>query len=444
MPYVRPGTYSQFVQSAGTVILGAGARVLAIIGPSYNYKIAEEAITRGGAYPYQANSADSLSNSDVTEILSVGDIAYSSDYTENLDYVLTGDTVDWSLGGSEPSVGDVYYVRYKYSKASTDYNAQVFYSHNEAITAYSRPVSDNNLAIAMSIYFENGPAPVIGVQVLTNNVQGYKDAIDKLKYTVEGIDPSHIICLSTDAEVRSYLISHVNTMSSQFERKERRCLVSTAINTAEASMKAIAQAVANERVRYLPQWGKRGIQTVDTNDFADYTLDGSYMGIAVLGTRFTRRIEESMINQSIQGFKELSKIYLETEANDLANVGILLLETKGGLIRVRHDITTSTATPEENEGSIGEIKDFLILNTRDVLDKQWIGKPIYGSETIGNVAKTVERVLDRIIEGRIITTAGNVVVSQNEADPRELNVSFDYSPVYPLVWIYITFTYKQS
>lgn len=443
MTYIKPGVYSQFKQGAGTVILGAGARILAIVGSSYTYKIAEEIITRGGAYPYSANSSDTLSH-EPSEVLSVGDRAWSSDYTEGVDFNIIDDTIDWSLGGDEPTVGNKYYIRYKYLKTTTDYNPKLFYTQVDAQDEYGYPYSNNPLSLALQVYFENGPAPVIAVQTDGTNVAAIKVAIDKLKYQVEGVDPTHIIALSTDDEIHSYLLTHVDFMSSEFQRKERRAIISTPINTLEAVMKAKASALASERMIYTPQWAVRSVPNATTLAYSDYTLDGTYLACAVTGKLLSRRIEESLININVSGFKELSKQYLEDEADALAEKGILLVESVGGLIKVRHDITTSTATPEENQWSIGEIKDFLIKNLRSVLDKQWKGKPIYGTETIDNVKTTVAATLDKMIENRVITQAGNIVVKQNNTDPRELDVSFDFLPVYPIVWIYITFGYSGS
>ena len=273
--YIRPGVYSQFNETSGTVVLGAGARIAAIVGASYTYKTSEDTITRGGVYP-DVSTSDSLpglpSGATVKEILSVGDIPWSTDYTEGVDFqILNGTTIDWSIGGSTPTGGNKYYMRYTYNKPSSGYDAKIFYSKKTAQDEYGQPVSDNNLAVAIDAYFSNGPAPLVVVQVEDDTVASFKDAIDKLKYTVSGEDVSHIIVLSTNSEIQSYLISHVDTMSSFVNRKERRAVISTAINTTEALMKAKAQAIANSRIIYVPQWGTKTIKSATSGDAVSYT-----------------------------------------------------------------------------------------------------------------------------------------------------------------------------
>lgn len=435
--YVRPMVVSRFIATAGSVILGAGTRIAAIIGESYTYKIGEETLERQ-SYP-NASEPDSLDKSDVSEILSLGDTPFASDYTEGTDFDLINDAISWITGGSAPSAGDEYYVRYKYDKATADYAAKLLYSKKEASAEYGNIISDNPLRIALAIFLENGSAPVIAVQTDGATTQAYKNAIDKLKYEIEGVDPTHLIALNTESTIHSYLYSHCLTMSSMFERKERRAIISTAINTTEADMKSKATAFAHERMVYIPQWCVRNIETTTPGTFSDYTLDGSYVACGVTAMMLNRRVEESITNEPLTGFKTLSKIYLELEADSLAEKGILLLYTKGGIIKIRHDITTSVATPEENQWSVSEIKDYVIKNVRDVLEKQWLAKPIYGTETIGNVKTTAEAVLLKMIEARIIVDYNGVTAEQNSGDSRRIDVEFNFKAVYPLIWIYINF-----
>lgn len=438
--YVRPGAYSRFTETAGTAILGSGTRIFAIIATSYNYKIYEETIIRGSAPPYAPDTSDALTKTGVFEIISVGDRPYSSDYTEGVDFQLVSDTIDWSLGGDEPSVGSRYYIRYKYYKATADYQAKLFYSRKEAQDEYGQPLTDNPMAIALDVYFDNGPAPIIAVQPEDTSVSAFRTAIDLLQYQISGVDPTHICMISTNATLQSYLYTHVATMSDMNHRKERRCLISTPILTSSADMIAKAEAFADERVIYIPQWAVREIET-PTGSTSDYTLDGTYVACAVGGKWLSKLIEESITNEPVAGFSELGKEYLEEEADTLANKGILLLYSKGGIIKVRHDISTSVATPEENQISIGDIKDFLIKNVRDGLEKQWLAKPIYGSQTVGNIERTTAAILDKMVEAKIITNYTGISATQNVGDPRRIDVIFAFTPVYPLMWIYINFSF---
>ena len=438
--YVKPGAYSRFIETAGTVILGAGTRITAIIGSSYAYKTATETIQRAS---YPSTLTDALGQDDLITMLSVGDFPYSSDYTEGTDFQIVNDAIDWSIGSSRPDAGAKYYVRYTYAKATADYAGKLLYSKTEAVAEYGSELFDNPLAIAIAAYAENGPFPIITVQVTASTDTAFKAAIDKLKFEIEGADATHLIALTTSTEINTYLAAHVALMSSQFERKERRAIISTAINTTETVMKATAEAFATERIIYIPQWATRTIAVTATTE-DDYILDGTYLACAVTGKMLSRNIEQSLTNQNISGFKTLNKVYLEEEADALAEKGILLIYLKAGILKVRHDITTSVATPEENQWSVSEIKDYTIKNVRDVLEKQWLSKPIYGTETVENVKTTTIATLQKLIDGRILTDYNSVTSTQNVSDSRRIDVTFNFKPVYPLIWIYINFGFIKG
>jgi hypothetical protein len=72
-----------------------------------------ENVTRGAV----AGTADLLSNNSVTAILLVKQGATT--YAVTTDYIKTGDSVDWSPGGTEPATGSTYQVTYQYLASVT-------------------------------------------------------------------------------------------------------------------------------------------------------------------------------------------------------------------------------------------------------------------------------------------------------------------------------------
>lgn len=63
------------------------------------------------------NSSDALPDGSVTAIVSV--TAGATTYVQGVDYQLTADSVNWSLGGAEPTSGTSYNVTYQYLSAVT-------------------------------------------------------------------------------------------------------------------------------------------------------------------------------------------------------------------------------------------------------------------------------------------------------------------------------------
>lgn len=94
---------------------GSGTAVITVNRPPINgvlgaiiTKQASETVVRGAV----AGTTDLLSNSGVTEILSVTQGATT--YAATTDFVRNGDRVDWSPGGDEPAGGSSYQVTYRY------------------------------------------------------------------------------------------------------------------------------------------------------------------------------------------------------------------------------------------------------------------------------------------------------------------------------------------
>lgn len=94
-------------------------------------------VTRGGT----PGGVDLLPLAPVVQVVSV------SGYTEGVDYIVSGDSIDWSPGGSEPGTGATYSVTWRYTKVmtpTTDYVVNVSGSGSQAETEVDfSPAGDN-------------------------------------------------------------------------------------------------------------------------------------------------------------------------------------------------------------------------------------------------------------------------------------------------------------
>lgn len=99
---------------------GSGTATITLNRPPLNgltYALVTKQITETIIRGAVANTADTLSNSGVTEIVSV--VQGATTYTATTDYTRVGDTVSWAPGGSEPAGGSSYDVTYRYLDAVT-------------------------------------------------------------------------------------------------------------------------------------------------------------------------------------------------------------------------------------------------------------------------------------------------------------------------------------
>lgn len=92
-----------------------------------------ETVTRGST----AGGQDPLSNTPVVQIVSV--TRGGTVYQEGADYILTGNSVDWSPAGIEPAAGTTYEIVYRYNKLlaePTDYRLNGYFGDTRPAGTY--------------------------------------------------------------------------------------------------------------------------------------------------------------------------------------------------------------------------------------------------------------------------------------------------------------------
>lgn len=438
--YVKPGVYSQYVRTAGSVRVSSGARVVAIIGVGLTYFTeTDEAVERGGS-AYGAGSIDSLAYS-IASVTSIGDYPGGSNYTEDTDFQIVDGKIDWSLGGSSPSSGATYYVTYRHNKASSDYDAQLFTKISDIENEYGKEKSTTTITVGAKIANENGAYYIVTVQVTENSASAFNAAIDKLKYRVGGVDPTIIVALSTSSTVQSYLKSHVELMSSQYQKKERFGIIGMAVGTSQADVITKAEAIAYNRIILPYEEFTRTIKDPDTLTEADHTLDGTFAGCAIAGMMTKYVVQEPLTRKTVNGFKSssITSSTLETDKDLMAASGVLLFEENAGIITIRHGMTTNVSTSEDNEISVMLIRDHVIKGTRTALDALYIGTASV-EDTNAQIETDLKSILNTFKDDGSITKYDSINVTQNSSDSTRWDVEFRIYPAYPINYIYITFT----
>lgn len=213
------------------------------------------------------------------------------------------------------------------------------------------------------------------------------------------------------------------------------------IGASQATVKAKGAALDYNRM-ILP-WDeiKRQVTDPDTGVTSEVSLDGSFLACAIAGMMTKYPVQEPLTRKTMVGFSATTKTdaLLETEKNELAAKGVTLLENRGGIISIRHGMTTDVATAEDNEISVMLIRDNTIKIVRDALDRLYIAT-VTTEETESDIKTDTEAVLSLLIEDGSITDFEDIVVTQNAVDATRFDVSFKITPAYPINTIFITFT----
>lgn len=167
-------------------------------------------------------------------------------------------------------------------------------------------------------------------------------------------------------------------------------------------------------------------------------LNGFYLSAAAGGWYANNQnIAEPLTNKSLSGFSILSsRQYKPSVYNALAGIGVTVLQpiTGGGNV-LWAKTTSNSGFPEDQEASIRFTRDRVQRVLRDGM------RGLIGTvETIATPSIMITRVvsiMNALTSQGLITSFANVTVARDSVEPRQWNVFAQYSPAYPLDFIFI-------
>lgn len=345
--------------------------------------------------------------------------------------------------GSEPAVGDIYYVSYQYAK--TDLSTKLFHDLKRIRQNFGPPTPDFPLSLAAQIALLNG-AVLLGLkQVLKApgssqaSVTSFRDAIEEQRRPIEGsVKPDVIAPLGTDPEIFGYLNQHCIFMSSPRQEGERIGVVGVASGTNPLGVQSIARGLASElMVVSYPDSYVVSVQDSDGNT-RDQLVDGTYMAAALAGASCNPSVDVATpwTRRQVFGFKKLGRVLDPTEANQIAVNGVSIVEQVDSGFRVRHGLTTRVDNVITRTPSVTLTIQFVQQSIRRVLD------PYIGQKFTGTLIKAVENAIvglfSTLIDQQIVSKVAGIAVTVDETDPTILRTESMYVPVFPLEYIVST------
>lgn len=366
----------------------------------------------------------------------------------------TGLVKTYNLSGREPSVGDFYYVSFTEAVQfdSNGLRDAVLYSQESNVIAATGPLSiTNNLGLAAHLAFLNGSSLLALLQI--QKTTGTDDAPDS-RY-IAGIDyfnepmeggtrPALMQPITTSSAVISYLRTSNTIQSGIRYANERFSYFGFPLNTTPTTAQVVARAMNNELMVGLYPDGAITTVTDALGNDVEYLVDGAYLAAAVAGrdTSPAFDVAEPLTGKPIVGFRRLFRRLDTVFSAQTANVGITLLEQFAAGIEIKFALTTDISTVLTRTPSVIRIKQFVQRGARAIL------KPYIGSKQLlqrkTEIERTLKSYLAALLQAKIITGWTNVKAQLDPNDPTIINVEAYYSPVFPLLWIVITFNLRSN
>lgn len=272
----------------------------------------------------------------------------------------------------------------------------------------------------------------------TPDVGDYNTALAKL----EGFDCEFIVVTSTDSEIQSAVMAHVNSMSSVKNRRERRAIFGLDASAVASDYLARAIALNSHRAILVGPAIKKSVNGVLTS------YPGYYLAAITAGKLVGMDPIDSLTFKAV-AVDGLTQIFTQSEIDSLITGGVTVVEydVRKGYRYVRGATThLSDQNLAKIEINCARVIDLLTLDIRTTLEDRYIGKPMYTGIDLA-IKDTVISVLERWSKN------GGLIGSDTIPAYRNVNVilsngvaivSFEASPVIPLNYIVVEETFAPA
>jgi hypothetical protein len=358
-----------------------------------------------------------------------------------------GQVQTYNPGGVETKVGDFYYISYRYMKQ--DFTTRIYRQLKTIEANYGKVSAENRATLGAYLAILNG-ALLVGIkQVLkvpnTNQASDadFNAAIDELATPLPGgIKPDILVPLSNGVSVYTHLTSHCEIQSNIRNQSERMGMIGFAGGTIPTVVQAIVQGLNSNRiVAFYPDSAVITL-TDELGQNFEQLVDGSFFAAAVSGAVVSPAVDVATPydRRRIQGFTRIPRILDPIEANQTAVKGVTILEDLEPIIRIRHGLTTNMANVLTRTPTVTQIADYVQQRSRETLDS------FVGSKFLAGRAKEVKTSLTTLLkalkEAEIITAYTGINAGVDAADPTILRVESFYSPIFPLLYLVLTFNVR--
>jgi hypothetical protein len=448
--------------SANTSVLNSGVGQDGVIGQTYRDAVTGLVFTilprsGGGNYPTGPGAEFTFEVRELVTTnanLPVNSIPGLELLVANTTGIASGDTAiveTFERGGNEPAVGDSYFVTYNYAKSEADFQTRVFSQQRVVERNYGATTPENPVSLAAFLTFSNG-AVLVGIKQVPKDpgsnqasVASYLDAFDSLTgFLPGGASLDTITPLRGDSlTLFQRLSNHVDIQSSIRYRQERTAIIGVSSGTQPTEVGDIAEAIKNTRMRLIyPDIALLTITDALGND-KQFLVDGTYLAAAVAGTRAspTRDVATPWTRTPIVGFDSLGRTLDAVQQNQVAVRGVTVIEERGRSMRIMQGLTTDNSNVLTRTPTTITIADEVQRAARRDLDR-FIGikfLPGVLPEIEGQLTFTLKQ-----LKNSEIIAAYTGVQARTTNDPTTVEVLGYYQPVFPLLYIIITFNLRSN
>lgn len=362
------------------------------------------------------------------------------------DATAQGDGVS-TFGTAQPptgiATGDTVVVTYDYTD-NFYYEPTLFDDLNALYDKYGDPYDadgnvDSELSFAARLAFVNGASEVVAVAATADSDSAIESALTQL----EDVDQVRLVVAARGtAAVSTAVAAHVTKMNNQ--GLYRMGIVgrdgSAAAITAE-TLRAAAKGLVNEAIVHVSP-ASFTIENPVTG--RPMNIGGQYAAAAIAGMFSARDVQVPLTKKAVAGFSGYSDKRTASELALDSSAGLMVIENRGGVLQIRHGVTTAVGDSKTQEASVVRAKYDMAHRVRTSLESSLIGTVASPTAAPLLVRGTVAGVLDQLIVEGVISGFTGVSARMLDSEPTTVEVRFSYTPAWPINNIDIIFNINTT
>lgn len=357
----------------------------------------------------------------------------------------TSDAIANVAATPKAGVDDGATVTVTYNYADVAYFQPTFMSnYGDIASKYGAPYDANGnvnsaLSFAARLMFVNGASEIVCVASASGAQSDLQNSLALLAN-----DPTIRIVVIADGSASSLtaLAAHVQSMNNQgFYRIGVAGRDGSASTITSASLRQTAQGINYEAIRLVSPTSYAMQNPVTGNQL---NVGGQYMAAAIAGMYAARDPQIPLTRKPVAGFTGINDLRTGSELVLDSQAGLLAIDLLGGVLRVRHDITTAAGSVNTRESSVVRAKYEMATRLKLALDSAVIGLVAPRDRALLVVDSVVTGVLENLLLEQTINGYSNVTSRVANADPTTIQAQFEYDPAYPINNIQVNFSINTT
>lgn len=289
------------------------------------------------------------------------------------------------------------------------------------------------LSYASRIAFQNGASEIVLLASVTSADTDIASALSKLE-SDESIQMISVVTGGTS--VHAALSAHLTSMGSLGRFRMGVVGRDTTATPLSSQQLRDSQVYNNEALMMV---SPGSFKTINPVTGRQVLLGGQYAAAAVVGMFAARDVHIPLTRKTLAGFTGVADKRSATELALDSGAGLMVIEEKNGVLRVRHGLTTAFGNVNTRESSVVRAKYDMALRLSNTLDGI-VGVVAPVQDAPGIVGSLVTGVLSQLVSEQTISSFRNVKARLLSSDLTTVEVKYEYTPSYPINNIQIIFT----